>query len=797
MNFYHLKSAVRNARKNSILSFAKLFGISISFAVILFSASYVYYETSFDKNVPDFERIYRIYMYGSIEGNQVDYAVTSQHMAPYLRQDFTEIEEVVRLLPGGKSPVFYEGHVLGEQPLLFTDSTFFHFFGIPFDSYQVNPLASENNLLISESLAISYFGSIKKAMNKTLTIRGEDCTVTGVFADFPENFHLSYQIILPLERVLTENESWNSQSYYTYIKTHQPLKNLEQFDFRMTQMVYTHSNPTIDGANAKSWSDLKDAEDIFIFYKAQPLHDIHFSNKKFDPAITSNKIYVYGAIILSLLVLVISSLNYVNLTLANLSTRVKEMGIRKTLGAFNGQVAVQFIQESVLFWIVGFLMAVVLYIFAGPFLADYLDFSISLSQQELIKISVTAFLILIAFNLVTIAFPVTRFSRKQVLMLIKPKTSRGHFLSVKSTFVFIQFGISTLIVLTALIVSQQISYLVQKDRGYDPKNVIMLTIWDLSPEKRKTFIESLKAHSAIEQVASSNSYFGEDPAMSAAFFEAMEDQNYFHTSYLEADYNFLQTFNFKLAEGSFFRKDQQTDQEAVVLNEAAAREYAGEGSLIGKDLLLNDKRYRVIGLVKDFNFRSLHHLIQPLVIRLAENSGNVFIRVNTDQIPQALETIREQWSEIGITRPFDYAFHDEVLARHYLQDQKAKKLLLVLSLISLIIACVGLYAISYFIIVRKTKEIGIRKVNGATFGSILLMLNKDFSRWVLLAFVVFSPAAWWLMQKWLQNFAYRTEIHWWIFAVAGLVMLGIALFTVSLQSWKAARRNPVEALRDE
>jgi len=353
-----------------------------------------------------------------------------------------------------------------------------------------------------------------------------------------------------------------------------------------------------------------------------------------------------------------------------------------------------------------------------------------------------------------------------------------------------------LIILGSLIVQKQINFMVTKDRGYDSENIMMLTMWQMNPNTRKSFIEELESMSAVKSVSTSDVYFGEDPSMNAAYFETMEDENFFHTSVFPVDDEFLATFDLEMKEGRFFDEERQSDFNAVVLNEAALKKYAGEESIIGKEVIVNGN-YKVIGAVKDFNFRSLHHNIQPLVMTRIENFGNVFVKIRKNQTPEVIEIAENLWKKHPIEIPFQYTFHDEVFARHYIKDQQARKLLFILSIISISIACVGLYAISFFTIVRKTKEIGIRKVNGAAALEVMSMLSLRFLIGVGLAFLLAIPVSYYAMNKWLENFAYKTTLSWWIFALAGLLALGIALLTVSWQSWKAATRNPVEALRYE
>jgi putative ABC transport system permease protein len=326
----------------------------------------------------------------------------------------------------------------------------------------------------------------------------------------------------------------------------------------------------------------------------------------------------------------------------------------------------------------------------------------------------------------------------------------------------------------------------------------MFNMMDKEEDDREHFMNELRKHACVQSVSSGSNYFGTDPGMNSAFFGIPDQNNYFHTSVFYVDHDFFETFGIELIEGRFFQRDRQTDDRALIINEAVLREYSDGDNLVGKEIFLGGNNpYEVIGMVKDFNYRSLHHPLLPLVIRLSENSGNIFVRTKTQQIPETLKVLDKLWAEFNIKRPFEYEFHDEVFAQHYEKDQQAKKLLLILSIISISIACIGLYAISLFIMIRKTKEIGIRKVNGATIGNVLLLLNRDFLAWVMISFLIATPIAWYVMQQWLSNFAYKTELSWWIFALAGMLALGIAFITLSWQSWRIASRNPSEALRYE
>jgi putative ABC transport system permease protein len=288
--------------------------------------------------------------------------------------------------------------------------------------------------------------------------------------------------------------------------------------------------------------------------------------------------------------------------------------------------------------------------------------------------------------------------------------------------------------------------------------------------------------------------------MNAFYFETAADENFFHASFIRVNSEFIKTLNIKLSQGRFFEKDRKADEMTAVLNETAAKEYMKKDSLLGKYLIFGDEpstKFQIIGILKDFNFRSIHNPIEPLVILNRDVYNYLYIKVNKNQIAKARMAIQSSFKELSISRPPDYSFLDEVLARSYVKDKKAMRLLMLISIISILISCFGLYAIVYFNLSRKIKEIGIRKINGAKVTEVMTMINKDFLKWIIIAFIIACPVAWYLMQKWLQNFAYKTELSWWIFTLVGFLIFGIALMTMSWQSWKAATRNPVAALRYE
>ena len=599
------------------------------------------------------------------------------------------------------------------------------------------------------------------------------------------------------------NDQWGGQNFNTFIKTGPSVINRNLLDFKLTQLVYLHSPiQGKDVKNARSFADLKYSDDTYIYYLTEKLTDIHFSRHKFDYAITTDKTYVYGAITLAVLVLLISAFNYVNLTIANFKVRAKEFGIRKTNGANSKDIILQFFSESLLFWTLGFLIALFIYSLSKDFIDNYLGFDIRLNTVETIKVVIDCFVGLILFNLLINALPVIVYSKNNVISLSQiGKSSSFKKGYSRNSLLLIQFFISAVVILCTFIVHKQIKYSDTKYLGYDYKNILVLDNGGIPSNSSKALIDKIKNNVSISSISTCDRYFGgEDPGMNAFFFETASEENFFHASFMRVNSEFIKTLNIKLSQGRFFEKDRKADEMTAVLNETAAKEYTKKDSLLGKYLIFGDEpstKFQIIGILKDFNFRSIHNPIEPLVIFNRDVYNFLYLKVNNNQIAEAKMAVQSSFKELSISRPPDYSFLDEVLARSYTKDKKAMKLLMLISMISILISCFGLYAIVYLSLSRKVKEIGIRKINGAKVSEVMTMINKDFLIWILIAFIIACPVAYYLMQKWLQNFAYKTELSWWIFFLAGLLILGIALITLSWQSWSAATRNPVEALRYE
>ncbi|WP_347839403.1 ABC transporter permease [uncultured Draconibacterium sp.] len=798
MNFQDLKIAFRNAKKHSVMTFAKLFGLTLSFAVIVFAAVYAYYETSFDNMYPDKNRIYRVIMYGKLDGREADMAVTTAAMGKSMVDAFPELEDRNRIRMQGNGIFVKDDHSFRGEGYFLADTNFFAFWGVPILTNRTNALGARENVTIARSLAERHFNSVEQALEKPIKFNGNDCIITGVFEDFPPNSHLQGEVIRSINVANHPEDDWGSENLYTYFKTYQPIANLDDFTFKTTQMVYHHRQATFDPDEATTLDDLKYGDETYLFYRPEPLKKIHFGQHRFDNAKTSNKIYVYGAIVLALLVLVISSVNYINLSIANIVTRHKEIAVRKTNGAFQNQLIKQFITEALLYWFVSLLIALILYFLCSQYLLSYLGLRLEIEGWEAIRIVGVIISGLLVFNLLINIWPVLSASRTGAATLLGSEQVRRKKLVFSNVFVIVQFAISALIIISAILVNRQIDFMVNKDRGYDPENVMMITLWDLERSKRESLIEELRNDPNIKAVTTSDLYFGEDPSMNSCFFDVVEEENYFHTSHMITDPDFMKAFDVEMVEGRFFSNDLSNELDKIVVNETVAAEYGKDKSILGKTIVYGGgDPYEVIGVIKDFNFRSLHHKLAPLVIRRRDYMGNIFIKINQDKASYAVDLLKAKWSEFNISRNFYYTFHNQVLVAQYEKDRQARKMMTFLSIISIIIACTGLYAISNYTIQQKTKEVAIRKINGATVLSIANKMSKRFLALVVLSFVLVLPLSIYLSQKWLENFAYQTSMNGWIFMASLGILILVSLLAISIHVIGAATRNPVEALRYE
>ena len=732
-------------------------------------------------------------------------AVTSPLLSVSLKDDVPEIESTTRVDDS------WAGIKIGEyewnQRIVKTDPNFFDFFGIHvITKKSQQPLDDVTSVMITQRLANEYFGSPEEAIGKNVEIREGngyvDYAVCGVFEDIKENFHLTVEIVLSVH-VDKKFDTRTSEFISTFVKTNESILDKEAFDIKLTRSHYMNQYDVREAAGLTTFDEFKAIDDnAYLFIISEPLTDIHFSKHKFDNAITSNKTYVYGAILLALLVIIISFVNYLNLSLATLSKRFKNFGIRKTIGASKYDIARSFFGETLISFLVIISVSYLIFILMEKPFTQFTNFNISMKGEHIGYLGgVFAILLLLLVSFSNfISYLVVSRQSSQGLIKKTDQNNLSQFAGSRNFFLILQFTIAIFIVVATLLVNKQIRYFASSDKGFESENILTFNLDYKYYSKFKPFVEELKESPLIRSVGTSNNMLGNDFDMGASYFNSVSDENYFHASYLSVDDGFAEVYDLELMEGRFFDEHLSSDPNEVVINESTAKEYMLDNNVLDDFVIHNGNsslRLKIIGIVKDFNYRTLHHPIEPLVIRRSPVSNNISVKISQDQAEESIDFIRSMFVAFEMGRNFSYSFMDDNLSRKYQDEARFRRLLTFITTLAIFISCLGLFAISQISVLNKRKEIAIRKINGAKVVEVLAMLNKSYVRFVLVAVLLASGISWYAMNRWLENFAYKTELSWWVFALAGLIALSVALLTVSWQSWKAATRNPVEALRYE
>ncbi len=801
-----LSSIMWNYRKNKLNTFIIVFGFGISFAIVIYILSYVYSEISYDRFIKDSDRIYRVYGKGVISGRPLDIVVTSPDFATLLTDEIPEIEETVRLYMLGSREITFRDSEIDNPTIIRSDNNFFSFFDFRLVAKKDNdPLSDPSQIVISESLAKKYFGNINSALDQCIKIkdRGQEKEyfVSAVFKDITDNFHINFQIV---QSVYINKDfdpgTFQNEYIYTYIKTRTPINNRSELDLKLTKYQYFHAYDA-DVYEIKSLDELK-TSDPYFFVLTEPLKQIHFSKHKFDVAINSDKTYVYGSVFLSLMVIIISFINYLNLSMAALSMRFKNFGVLKIFGALRRNIAFLFISESLFFFVIIFLTSIFIYSLIGEPFTRLTGFNINLSSERIVFILFISGIILLLMILISgsVSFFVIKKQPLQELINQTNQDKISRFLSSRNFFILVQFTLASFIILATLIVNKQIKYFGSVDKGFNSDNVIVLRNNSISYNSLPPFIEELKKNPSVIEVSTSSNQIGDDPGMDASYFNSISDENYFHTSGLTVNDGFAKVYGLQLVEGRFFDKNISSDINEVLVNETAAREFMMEGPILGNYIIQESTpeiKSKIVGIVKDFNFRSLYYPIEPLILKRGNLFANIAVKINDKNIQGAIDFIEEVYKRFSTNNDFNYIFLNERLNRNYNKEIQFRKIISLISFIAIFISCIGLFSISQLSVISKTKEIAIRKINGARLYDILSLLNRNFIKWVIFSVLIASPAAYYVMHKWLENFTYKTNLSWWIFGLAGLMALGIALLTVSWFSLRAAIKNPIEALRYE
>lgn len=795
----YLKLALRNMMKYKFFSAVNILGMSIGIASCLLLLLYVVDELSFDRFHANADRIYQVGLHGKIGGQDIMVANTCPPMAEALVREVPAVKQATRIANFWGAPTLkYGDKTFTEEKIFHADSNFFQFF-----SYKLvagdpkTALIEPNTLVLTKHIADKYFGD-EDPLGKLITIGGDKTyKVTGVAQDAPLNSHFIFNVLLSSRSVeQLERTQWLSNFLYTYfiLDENASLASVEE---KFKDFVVKYVGPEVEKFMGVTIQQME-AQGGAYGYFTTPLTDIHLKPKTRDglePAGNIMYVYFFGGI--GIFIVLIACINFMNLSTARSAGRAKEVGLRKTLGSLRGQMIRQFLAESILYSLIAVIVALLMCYFILP------QFNLLAAKQLGMEVFLRPVFVASILGLIVLvgviagsypAFYLTSFNAVEVL---KGKVRAGmKSRGVRSTLVVFQFALSIFLIIFTAIVYQQIRYMQERDLGIDKHNVLILPNAGRLDTHKTAFKDAVLQQTGVLKASFCNNSF---PGVNntTVFKSAGSEQDHIMGLYY-ADYDHQDVMKFEVKEGRYFSRDFPSDSTGILLNEAAVREF-GFTHPLGEELIFNDERpqrLHIIGVFKDFNFESLKTEIRPLAIRLTNDSYMLMIRYEGNPA-EAVARVEHVWKQQVPGEPFDYNFLDENFDQLFRAEQRMGQLFTIFSALAIFIACLGLFALAAFMAEQRTKEIGIRKAMGASTAGLTLMLSREFTKLVVIAFVFAAVGAWFAVESWLNDFAYRIEVNPMVFAASGLIATTIAWFTVSFQSIKAAAANPVNSLRYE
>ncbi|TDS15954.1 ABC transporter permease [Sphingobacterium paludis] len=805
----YIKIAWRNLLMNKTFSVINIVGLAISLASFILIALYVTDELRYDQHHKKSDRIYRINSDLTIGGTDLHLATSSDPMGATLKAEYPEVEAFVRFYNSSGGRLLKRGdQFIHEAKIAYADSTLFDVFTIPLVAGETaHGLNKPNTVVISESAAKRYFGTadvIGKSI-ETNNAKEAPYKITAVFEDMPRTSHFQFDFIFSMHQVDYPWNSFLSHNFHTYVLLADGA-DVRSFDRNFEQIIQKHILP-----QARQLMDINSMEDFQrsgnkIQYTLMPLKDIHLHSDRYpELGVNGDVQYVRIFSCIAIFVLLLACVNFMNLSTARSAARAKEVGVRKVLGSKKKWLITQFLTESMLMVWMAFLLAIGLS-------ALFLHYFNTIAGKELAfadLFSPAFLLLLLLFTLVVGGlagiYPALVLSRFKPISVLKGKIDGGFRRSkFRSGLVVFQFLTSVALAAGTMIIYQQLNFIQHKKIGFDKDHVLIVKGTQALGANAESFRHSISQLPDVQSssfarflpVANSDrndNAFSKDPVMN--------ESNSFNAQRWDIDYDYIPTLGMEISQGRNFSRQYGSDSTGMLINESAAK-VLGYANPVGQKIYMpygdgESMAYTVVGVVKNFHFESLRQHVGPLVMRLGNNRSAAAFRVSSTDLKQFIGNVEQEWKARSPALPFSYHFLDESFDAMYKVEQRVGKLAISFSILAVFIACLGLFGLTTFIVEQRVKEIGIRKVLGASISGILVMISKDFVRLVLIAVVIGTPLTWWAMSKWLEDFAYRIDIKWWMFALAGFLSIMVALMTISYQAIRAAKANPVNSLRDE
>ncbi len=795
MILYNLKITIRRLLKEKAFSAINISGLVIGITSFLILFLYVSNEKSFDKHFGDHERIYRVISIP--QGREENPWARSLGIIHTATPGIPEIEEATQFSHTAVGTLKIGENSFQQNDIMSVDKNFISMFSVESKIGDLSEISKPNTVFISEDFANKYFKN-ENPVGQTITVEAlqyarniGDYEIRGIVKNTHPKTHFNYEMLLSqkggLQQRYESQPGQKTQWVYNYIKLRKgiapkPIEDKLQAFFETSSLKETRGP-----------KDYK--------FSLVPMDDIHLkSDFRFELKESSSKINIVLFVVISFVILLISLLNFTNLTIAKLIKRSKELGLKKSIGANQTQLIRQILSEVLFFCLISIAFSLLVIEGIKPFINRFFEIEFDIYYSEpAVYMSIFA-AIICSLILTAIFVAVFLLGRNSTIDILSERNNFSGSSILKSLLV-LQVTVVIILISSTLLVNKQIGFISEKSLGFDKENVVVLNLKDFSKDPA-VFAHELEKQSSVASVGFSAQHFGY-PAQGLPLDGFGIDGT---SEFFFANYKFLKTMNIQLVE-NWIIPSADTIEGLVINNHLYKRLMEKHGSMEAlksynaqQEIEPDQIRVEIVGVTEDFNYNSAHEKIGDFAFLLDESLNRarfIHVRINPGNLRTAMNTITEVWNIHYPRQEFSYFFMDEKIAQQYKAETILSRILFIFSALGILISIIGISALSLFISQQRTKEIGIRKVNGARISEILLLLNKDFIKWVMIAFVVAVPIAYYTMNKWLENFAYKTNLSWWIFAVAGVVALGIALLTVSWQSWKAARRNPVESLRYE
>ncbi|MCW3109884.1 MAG: FtsX-like permease family protein [Segetibacter sp.] len=800
----YIKIALRNLSRNKSFSAINILGLSVGISVCFIIMLFVQDELSYDRFNEKADRIVRVIFKASINGGKINESNVMPPVAQALKSDYAEVQEATRLRVS-YSKITYANKTFKEGTLAFVDANFFNVFTLPFiKGDSKTALQQPNTVIITKEMAKKYFSN-EDPIGKVLTFNNYDNAqykVTGVIDKIPANSHFHFDMFGSMESLPeAKAATWMASNFFTYVvlKEGYDYKKLEA---KLPRMVEKYMGPQIQKEMGMSLSQFR-TKGNELGFALQPLTDIHLhgdSSSELEAGGDVRYVYIFGAI--AIFMLVIACINFINLSTASASKRAKEVGVRKVIGSGKSDLIKQFLLESVLLTLFALLVSFVLVQRALPVFNDLSGKNLTFGNDIM---PLAAFVLLgILVGILAGIYPAFFLSSFKPIAVLKGKFSGGNkSFGLRSGLVVFQFFISVCLIVGTIVVYQQMKYIQNKKLGYDKEQLLVLSNSYALGKDEPIFKEQLlKDPRVVNVTISAYKPAGPSNNNNALAYPEGKDNQIMKTLEYHVDEQYIPTLGMQMVAGRNFSKEFATDSSAMVINETAAKAFGWGNNVVGQRIVRQnsergkDFTYTVIGVVKDFNFKSLHEPVTPLLMVLKPEWG-LIVKVKTADISGLLSSIKQQWEKFNTEEPFTYTFMDELYNKTYSAEQKTGRILNIFAVLTILVACLGLFGLATYTAEQRTKEIGIRKVLGASVTQVTNMLSKDFIKLVLISCIIAFPISYWAMYKWLQDFAYRINIGWTVFVLAGLSASMIALLTVSFQAIKAAIANPVKSLRTE